>query len=169
MTDTNDTTAALRTLLDRAGIDDAVNAYSHALDQREWSLIDEAFTQDARIVLIDRTVVHTPQSLIEALSANDATRLGGQHLVGKTRARIDGDRAEATTEAIWTTLQTTDDPAKYLLTRGTGLYRDSLVKGDAGWRIADRELALKSIVRDRIPLEDADLDNIRYTLAGDWL
>ncbi|HIY22686.1 MAG TPA: nuclear transport factor 2 family protein [Candidatus Brachybacterium merdigallinarum] len=159
------TASTLQDLLDRAGIDDAINAYSHALDQREWALLEEAFAPDARIVLIDRDTVHSPATLVTALSRNDATRLGGQHLVGKTRARITGDTAHAVTEAHWTTLQTTADPERFLLVRGTGIYRDELVRGEAGWRIADRELALKSITRDHIGLEGADLDAIRCTLA----
>lgn len=163
------TTSSLQDLLDRAGIDDAINAYSHALDQREWALLDEAFTHDARIVLIDRKTVYSPATLATALSQNDATRLSGQHFVGKTRAHITGGTAHAVTEAYWTTLQTTEDPERFLLVRATGIYRDELVKTEAGWRIADRELALKSITRDHIGLEDADLDNIRYTLTKTWL
>lgn len=159
----------LQDLLDRAGIDDAINAYSHALDQREWSLLDEAFRPDAEIVLIDRGVTHTPQTLVTALSRNDSTRLSGQHLVGKTRARVTGDEAHAVTEALWTTLQTTEDPTAFLLIRGTGVYVDDLRRSGEGWRIARRELALKSITRDLIPLEEDDLENIRFALGRDWL
>lgn len=73
----------LQQLIDRAGIDDAINSYSHAFDQREWALLSEAFTPDARIVLLDRDTVYSPASLVAALSGNDATRLSGQHLDGK--------------------------------------------------------------------------------------
>ena len=161
------TATTVQDLLDRAGIDDAINAYSHALDQRDWSILPEAFTPDAEIVLIDRETVHDPRSLVELLSGNDATRLGGQHLVGKTRYRIAGDRAHTLTEALWTTLQTTEEEGSYLLIRGTGIYVDDLVRGEDGWRIARRELALKSITRDRVPMEAADVADIRYTLEKD--
>lgn len=154
-------------LLDRAGIDDAINAYSHALDQRDWSILPEAFTPDAEIVLIDREKVLDPASLVELLSGNDATRVGGQHLVGKTRHRIEGDRAHTVTEALWTTLQTTEEDGIFLLIRGTGIYVDDLVRGEDGWRIARRELALKSITRDRVPMAEADIADIRYTLEKD--
>lgn len=163
------TDPGLQNLVDRAGIDDAINAYSHALDQRAWELLEDAFLPDAEIVLIDRAVTHTPQSLVTALSRNDRTRLSGQHLVGKTRARIGGDEAHAVTEALWTTLQTTEDPTAFLLIRGTGVYVDDLHRVEAGWRIARRELALKSITRDLVPLEDDDLESIRWTLAQEWL
>jgi 3-phenylpropionate/cinnamic acid dioxygenase small subunit len=154
-------------LLERAGIDDAINAYSHALDQRDWSILPEAFTPDAEIVLIDREKVLDPRSLVELLSGNDATRLGGQHLVGKTRYRIEGDRAHTVTEALWTTLQSTEADGTCLLIRGTGIYVDDLVRGAEGWRIARRELALKSITRDRVQVADADLADIRYTREKD--
>ena len=154
-------------LLDRAGIDDAINAYSHALDQRDWSILPEAFTPDAEIVLIGREKVLDPSSLVELLSGNDATRLGGQHLVGKTRYRIEGERAHTVTEALWTTLQTTEEDGVFLLIRGTGIYVDDLVRGEDGWRIARRELALKSITRDRVPMAEADIADIRYTLEKD--
>lgn len=162
------TVRTLQDLLDRAAIDDAIAAYSHALDQREWSLLDESFTPDAEIILLDRNTVMDPRSLVTTLSANDASRLGGQHLVGKSRVSIDGDRAHAVTEGLWTTLQTTDDPDAYRLIRGTGIYVDDLVRVEDGWRIARRELALKSITRDRIGVDQADLENIRYTLDGSW-
>lgn len=161
------TATTLQDLLDRAGIDDAINAYSHALDQRDWSILPEAFTPDAEIVLIDREKGLDPRSLVELLSGNDATRLGGQHLVGKTRHRIDGDSAHAVTEALWTTLQTTEEEGTFLLIRGTGIYVDDLVRGEDGWRIARRELALKSITRDRVQVAEADLADIRYTLEKD--
>lgn len=161
------TATTLQDLLDRAGIDDAINAYSHALDQRDWSILPEAFTPDAEIVLIDREKVLDPRSLVELLSGNDVTRLGGQHLVGKTRYRIEGDRAHTVTEALWTTLQTTEEEGTCLLIRGTGIYVDDLVRGEDGWRIARRELALKSITRDRVQVAEADLADIRYTLEKD--
>lgn len=161
------TATTVQDLLDRAGIDDAINAYSHALDQRDWSILPEAFTPDSEIVLIDREKVLGPRSLVELLSRNDATRLGGQHLVGKTRHRIDGDSAHAVTEALWTTLQTTEEEGTFLLIRGTGIYVDDLVRGEDGWRIARRELALKSITRDRVQVAEADLADIRYTLEKD--
>lgn len=158
----------LQDLIDRAGIDDAVNAYSHALDQREWSILDEAFTPDAEIVLLDRDAPLNPATFRELLTQNDATRLGGQHLVGKTRARIDGDTAHAVTEALWTTLQTTEEDGVYLLIRGTAIYVDDLVRVEDGWRIARRELGLKSIIRDRVPMADQDITAIRHTLTSDW-
>lgn len=158
----------LQDLLDRAGIDDAIGAHSHALDQREWRFLDEAFTPDAEIVLLDRSNPVDPDGLVEMLSKNDATRLGGQHLVGKSRIDLDGDTAHAVTEALWTTLQSTEDPEKFLLIRGTGIYVDDLRRVEDGWRIARRELALKSITRDRVGVDEADLENIRYTLGTDW-
>jgi hypothetical protein len=87
--------------------------------------------------------------------------------VGKTRYRIEGDRAHTVTEALWTTLQSTEADGTCLLIRGTGIYVDDLVRGAEGWRIARRELALKSITRDRVQVADADLADIRYTLEKD--
>uniref|UniRef100_UPI00404B38A9 nuclear transport factor 2 family protein n=1 Tax=Brachybacterium sp. GPGPB12 TaxID=3023517 RepID=UPI00404B38A9 len=87
--------------------------------------------------------------------------------MGKTRHRIDGDSAHAVTEALWTTLQTTEEEGTFLLIRGTGIYVDDLVRGEDGWRIARRELALKSITRDRVQVAEADLADIRYTLEKD--
>ncbi|WP_341855580.1 nuclear transport factor 2 family protein [Brachybacterium sp. GPGPB12] len=77
------TATTVQDLLDRAGIDDAINAYSHALDQRDWSILPEAFTPDAEIVLIDREKVLDPRSLVESLSRNDVTRLGGRRPRGQ--------------------------------------------------------------------------------------
>lgn len=156
-------------LLDRAEITDAINAYSQALDQREWSLLDAAFTPDADITLLDRDVHYTPAQLQELLSgANDSTRLSGQHLGGNTWFEINGDTAHTVTEVHWVTLQTTDDPVKFKHIRAGGIYVDDLVRTDAGWRIARRELALKNRVVELLPYDAADLDKIRYTLATHW-
>jgi len=162
-------TLTTQDLLDRAGILDAINAYSHALDQREWGILADAFTPDAGIVLIDRDTHYTPQSLQDALSGqNDSTRLSGQHVNGNTRFEIDGDTAHTVTEVLWVTLQTTDDPESFKHIRAGGIYVDDLVRTDAGWRIARRELALKNRVTEYLPYDAADVENIRYTLASSW-
>lgn len=156
-------------LLDRAEILDAINAYAHALDQREWSLLTDAFVPDADIVLLDPEAHYTPASLQAALSGqNDATRLSGQHLGGNTRFEISGDTAHTVTEVHWVTPQTTDDPEKFKRIRAGGLYVDDLVRTEVGWRIARRELALKNRVVEYLPYDAADIERIRYTLAGSW-
>lgn len=157
----------LQDLLDRAGIDDAINAYSHALDQREWRFLEKGFTKDAQITLLDRDQVLDLDGLVELLSGNDATRLGGQHLLGNTWYEIDGDTAHTVTETYWTTLQTSEEADRYLLIRGTAMYVDDLVRTEDGWRIARRALALKSVTRDLVPVREDDLENIRRTLTKD--
>lgn len=131
-------------LLDRAAVLRTLRRYSQGVDQREWDLYLRAFAPDA--------VVEIPGYLDEPLAAAafvdflsgtfDANRLSGQHVLGNTVFRFDGDRAHTVTEFLaYTTEKQGED---VLVQRSAGLYVDDLVRSGEEWLIAHRTLVRKS-------------------------
>jgi len=133
-------------LIDRAGILDAITAYSQGLDQRDWELFACAWAPGATFTApgegVDEAI--TPEQLREQLSRNDGTRLSGQHLLNNTHFRIEGDTAHTVTEATWVTLQQSHEPGVLYEVRAGGIYVDDLVRTEEGWRISAHTLALKN-------------------------
>lgn len=158
-------------LITREEIRDALNAYSHGLDQRNWDLFARAWTETGTFRAPGMGQVDPvrwqdfQQRLIEQ---NDATRLSGQHLLNNTHFRIEGDTAHTVTEFTWVTLQTLDQPGVLYEVHGGGLYVDDLVPADDGWRIARRTAALKSMTTTGVPYPPDRIDALRATLTTDW-
>jgi 3-phenylpropionate/cinnamic acid dioxygenase small subunit len=158
-------------LLTREEIRDALTAYSHGLDQRNWDIYARAWTEDATIVGPGAGVpepIHWRAWQERLQSANDATRLSGQHLLNNTWFEIDGDRAHTVTEFTWRTLQTLDKPDMVYEIFGGGLYVDDLERTADGWRIAARTLAVKSTTTSGLPYPPERIDAIRHTLTTNW-
>lgn len=158
-------------LIDRAGILDAITAYSQGLDQRNWELFARAWAPGATFTApgegVDEAI--TPEQLREQLVRNnDGTRLSGQHLLNNTHFRIDGDTAHTVTEASWTTLQQSHEPGVLYEVRAGGIYVDDLVHTEAGWRISARTLALKNKTTRHVPYPAERIAAITDTLHTDW-
>ncbi|MCW2621401.1 MAG: hypothetical protein JWL64_1003 [Frankiales bacterium] len=137
---------------DRLEIADAVTRYSHGLDQRIWSEWDLAFTPDA---VIDYSTWGidpcTPAELRARLSANDPTRISGQHLLSNQLVWLDGDAARSHTEYDLTSLSRTDRPGFARRNRGGGTYEDQLRRTADGRRIVHRVGRGKWSAQDEIP------------------
>ena len=158
-------------LLDRTEILDALTAYSHGLDQRNWKIFDRAWADGATFQApgngIDEPI--SAHALRERLtSQNDATRLSGQHLLNNTRFRIEGDSAHTVTEVTWVTLQQSHEPGLIYEVRAGGLYVDDLIRTEDGWRISKRVLALKNKSTRHVPYPEDRIAAIRNTLHTDW-
>lgn len=158
-------------LIAREEIRDALNAYSHGLDQRNWEIYARAWTPDAMIFAPgpgSADPVSADEFRTRLITANDATRLSGQHLLNNTWFQIDGDTAHTVTEFTWVTLQTTDKPDLLFEVRGGGLYVDDLRRTDQGWRISTRRIAVKNRETRGVPYAPELIDSLRRTLETDW-
>ena len=159
----------LEDLITREEIRDTLTAYSQGLDQRNWDLFDQIWTQDATFEAKDDHI--GPASIAELkalLQGNDATRLAGQHLLNNTWFQIDGDRAHTITEVTWVTLQTTDKPDIVYEVRAGGIYVDDLVRTEDGWKIQRRELVTKNKVTRGVLYTKERIDNIRWGLNSNF-
>jgi hypothetical protein len=158
-------------LIIREEIRDALNAYSHGLDQRNWDIFARAWTPTGTFQAPAEGVPDPlpwqdfQQFLI---SRNDATRLSGQHLLNNTWFQIDGDTAHTVTEVTWLTLQQLDQPNMIYEIRAGGLYVDDLERTGDGWRIARRVLTVKSKDCTGILYPEDRIEAIRTTLTTNW-
>ena len=161
-------TLALQEISDRFEILDAINAYSQALDQREWALFERAFTEDAQLHGFTPEPL-TPAGLREHLSSeNDATRLTGQHHNSNTWFEIDGDAAHTVTEVDFFTIQQSHDPKLVWERHGGGLYVDDLVRTPEGWRIRRREIALKHFAARHVEYAPDLIAKLHHTHDTRW-
>jgi hypothetical protein len=113
--------------------------YSTALDQRDWGLLEEVFTDDL-VYDAGEWITRSRAEYLERLRPYLEGCGPTQHLLGNTRIEIDGDTARSavyvrafhvgTHELASTTYEM------------FGEYRDELVRRNEGWRSRHRTLRL---------------------------
>jgi hypothetical protein len=91
------------TVADRIAIEELMNRFADALDQKQWELLEDFFAIDAvgefkaRDPRMQPIVITGRQNLIDfARGMIGSEELVTQHLLANFSARIEGDRAEAT-------------------------------------------------------------------------
>lgn len=123
-------------LSDRLEIQDVLTAYSYAIDFHRFDELDDIFTPDATLDFTATGGVRGPLVEIKQWLATVLPHFGGhQHLVATSQVTLDGDTATARTichNPMWFA-----DPAQPPMFVGLW-YHDTLVRTDAGWRIANR-------------------------------
>jgi hypothetical protein len=145
-------TLTLQQISDRLDITDAVTRYSYGLDQRIWSEWDLAFTPDAVIDFSDFGIAPCGYAELRTLlSANDATRISGQHLLSNQMIWLDGDTARSHVEYSLATMARSDTPGQATRNRGGGWYDDHLLRTPAGWRISYRRGHGKWFTQELVP------------------
>lgn len=123
---------------DRVAIIDLTIAYCWALDTRDWGALDDVFTPDAHADL------GLAASGIEAIKRRVSSALGmlddSQHMVTNHQVAVDGDRATCRSYFHAQHIrQATPGGPNFIV---AGRYEDSLIRTQAGWRIADRRLVV---------------------------
>jgi ketosteroid isomerase-like protein len=125
-------------LVDRQAIVDVCTAYALALDSRNWARLRECFTPDAVATYAPASGDTGYEAIEAACRAALEPLAASQHLLGNHLVELDGDRASSTcyfqAQHIGDGL---DGGSQYVV---AGRYDDTLVRTDAGWRIAHRDL-----------------------------
>lgn len=131
-------TLTLQEISDRLEIQDALLAYSTALDVpgRRWDQWYQAFTPAA--VLEYGGVPKSAEEVKEQFKLNDAVRLTTQHLFMNIVISIDGDTATARSECSYAAVNRGDTPGKNTLRLSGVWFADELVRTPEGWRINHR-------------------------------
>jgi hypothetical protein len=132
-------TLTLEEISDRLEIEDALLAYSTALDVpgRRWDQWYKCFAPDA-VTEYPSLGPKSPDELQELFKLNDAVRLSTQHLLLNIVITLDGDSATARTECSYAAVNRGETPGKNTL-RLSGLwFDDALVRTEQGWRIKHR-------------------------------
>ena len=120
----------VRSLLDRAEIEDVIATLAIALDRRDWELVRSCFAPDAG--------AHA-EGLIASLREELEPWRRSTHLLGNQRVAIDGDRASAETYAL-VNYQRAGERAATHWSEGARRYLDDLVRSEGRWRIARRRV-----------------------------
>lgn len=157
-------------LITREEIRETLTNYSQGLDQRNWELYDQVWTDDATFEATDEGIEKmSAKDLKATLQGNDRDRLAGQHLLNNTHFQIDGDTARTITEVTWVTLQTMDKPGMVFEVRAGGMYVDDLVRTADGWRIQHRVLVTKNKSTRGVQYPPERIENIRkHSLETKW-
>ncbi|WP_037570425.1 nuclear transport factor 2 family protein [Phaeacidiphilus oryzae] len=131
---------SLQEVSDRLEIQDLMVRYSHAVDTRQWDLLDEVFTPDA---VIDYTAMGGPRGGLAETKVFLAAAMGGipafQHLIANSALTVDGDTATGRTMCHNPLVLPGADG-----TAGGGVlfcglwYLDRFVRVDGAWRIRER-------------------------------
>ncbi len=130
----------IQALSDRAEIIELSSRYARAIDERDWDLLRNVFTEDAQADFglgqpfhgIDK-IVHAARTVMESLTHT-------QHFLGNHEIELDGDRAKGRHKFIGGAFLHTDVGGPTLCERGE--YIDEYVRTDQGWRISELGIAV---------------------------
>lgn len=130
---------SLQEISDRLEIQDLMVRYSHAVDTRQWDLLDEVFTPDA---YIDYSAMGGSAGDLVATKEFLATMLPNflafQHLISNSSISVDGDTATGRT-LCHNPMLVADAAGKQSLMLCGLWYLDTFVRVDGQWRIRRRE------------------------------
>lgn len=129
---------SLQEISDRLEIQDLMVRYCHAVDTRQWDLLDEVFTPDAHV---DYSAMGgsagdlaTTKTFLAQVMPNFPAF---QHLVTNSSITVEGDTATGRTICHNPMLVPGADGAPTLMLCGLW-YLDTFVRVDGAWRIARR-------------------------------
>jgi hypothetical protein len=129
---------SLQQISDRIEIQDLLVRYSHAIDTRDFDLLDEVFTPDA---FIDYTSMGGAKGSLPEIKhfLRKAMKQfsGFQHMIGNSMIDLRGDVATGRTICHNPMVLTRPDGETHVFTCGLW-YLDELVRTPDGWRIRKR-------------------------------
>ncbi|KAA8886169.1 nuclear transport factor 2 family protein [Nocardia colli] len=129
---------SLQEISDRLEIQDLMVRYSHAVDTRQWELLDDIFTVDAHI---DYSAMGGAAGDVAATKKFLAAMLPNfpafQHLISNSSITLDGDTATGRTMCHNPMLLSGGDGPPSLMLCGLW-YLDTFARVDGQWRIARR-------------------------------
>ncbi len=135
--------AGVDELFDQRDISDLLNRYAHALDEKDWDLLETCFTSDA--VAIYGPVLGRKDGF-EEIAGTCRAALGNldssQHIISNHEVQIGTDGDSATARCYVQAQHTkAGTPGGDNFTIG-GIYLDRIVRTPDGWRIRERELKM---------------------------
>ncbi|MDJ0343008.1 nuclear transport factor 2 family protein [Streptomyces sp. H10-C2] len=131
---------SLAEISDRLEIQDLMVDYCHAVDTRQWDLLDAVFTAGA---VIDYTATGGPRGTLPQIKDFLGSVMGRfpayQHLLGNASVRLDGDTATGRTMCHNPLVLPGDQGAADGGVLYCGMwYIDAFVRVAGAWRIAER-------------------------------
>ncbi len=131
-------TDTLREQNDRIAITDVINRYGTTIDGGDYGGLAACFAPNTVVRYGGGREFHSGEEVAEFVKGMTVDFVAQQHLLANHEIVIEGDRATATTYLHATQIEREAAGGGVVVTGG--IYRDVLVRTDAGWRIAEREL-----------------------------
>jgi hypothetical protein len=131
--------AELRSLVDRQLIVDVLNRYAVAIDDKNWSLLDDVFVDGADCDFSPLDGERSPFPQIVAWLSDVLAPFTTQHILSNHVINLSADTASTSTYLQAQHRRENDEGVSHH-TFG-GVYRDQFVRTADGWRIASRVLA----------------------------
>jgi 3-phenylpropionate/cinnamic acid dioxygenase small subunit len=123
---------------DRLEIQDLMDRYCYAIDERDWDALDTVFTPDAVIDYTESGGVKGSLVEIKAWLPKALERFPAfQHMIATRKLVIHGDSASSRTILFNPMVMPDKDGTPQTFFMGLW-YRDKLVRTVNGWRIAER-------------------------------
>lgn len=134
---------------DRADVTAVINRYSDALDDRDWAILDDFFTEDAVAYYGSaRSTPVTGRAEIVRMIRSNLDGCGpSQHLFGNHVVDIDGDVATSSCKARVCHFGA-GDRASLTPYECFGVYRHTLRRTGDGWRVAELLFDVRHTVGD---------------------
>jgi hypothetical protein len=133
--------ARLQQLMDEKEIVDVMNAYTTALDTRNWEMLAACMAPDGEADfgnLAGVGVLENPQALVDLCRRSLQDLRATQHLQGNFVVEVDGDTAQASCYLQANHFQEGLPGGDTFVVWAT--YRDRFVRTDDGWKIKHRDL-----------------------------
>ena len=133
----------LQVLVDRRAIDDVLIRYTTALDTRQWDLLDQVFTTDARIDYATSGGIKGNAADLKRWFREEAFMpfTSWQHLLTNIAVELDGDAATGRSSVYNPLAFIGEDGASAVLHVGAW-YDDRFARTPDGWRITERSLGM---------------------------
>jgi hypothetical protein len=133
----------LRELVDRRAIDDVLIRYTTALDTRQWDLLDQVFTTDARIDYATSGGIKGNAEDLKRWFRDEAFApfTSWQHHLTNMAVELDGDTAIGRSSVYNPLAFIGEDGASAVLHVGAW-YDDRFARTPDGWRITERSLGM---------------------------
>jgi hypothetical protein len=141
---------------DHIAVTDVVNRYAHALDDRQWPLLDEVFSAEAvaRYGRPDSPALKGRKAIVAMIRAALDGCGPSQHLLGNHTVDVRGETATATCKGRIYHVGAGERSA-LIPYECFGVYHDNLRRGPDGWRIVDRLFHIHLEAGDRNILQPA--------------
>lgn len=124
---------------DYVEINQVIQRYGKALDQKEYDLLNKVFAEDAKLVyLLGEQLIKLSFAESDNLFKEFLTKcFWTSHLISCPVIELDGDTAESRSHVTATHIQVKNDGSRNIWIV-SGAYEDELVRTTTGWRIKKR-------------------------------
>jgi 3-phenylpropionate/cinnamic acid dioxygenase small subunit len=123
---------------DRERVIEVAVRYCTAIDERDWDLLGRCFLADAVVSYPGFEPLHGVTALTEFLAGLLTPLDATQHIVTNFTVEVEGDEASCSCYLHAQHVRESAPGGSLFVFAGT--YRDTLRRGEDGWRIARRDL-----------------------------